>query len=223
MEANQCLSHPYSQSEAAMQIPGSQTETAPASEQGRDTTRQVYEEQVSKLYAATSQILSNLRYICDELPNIPTTAETRDAILKVCDDFQWEVLDIRMEIRRLEDNLGLHPGEDPFQHGMESQDPRETMRFIHDWLGPQLRAMHDLVTRAHAQAEHHPEAALLAILLAESASNIIHAAIAIRDALDVITTTLNQGLPQVLHPRLRAPQLYRRPEGEESGGGQGIC
>ncbi len=110
-----------------MQTPDSPTKAAPADPPALNGKLRYYEEHISKLYTATSDILSNLQYICAELPDLKTAGVTRDAILKVCGDFEWEILDIRMEIRRLEDNLGLHPGEEPFQHGMESDDPTETM------------------------------------------------------------------------------------------------
>jgi hypothetical protein len=174
-----------------MQTPNLEDETTCASRPNRDTTQEIYEKQISVIYAATNQILSNLRYIQEELRGIQTTPEPREAILKMCADFGWEIGDIRMEVRRLEDNLGMHPGEEPFRHGMESDDPKETMGFINEWLGAQLLPMHDLVTKIHTAAEHDPEAALLALLLTESATNIINEAVAFRAALDAIRTTLN--------------------------------
>ena len=136
-------------------------------------TQRTYEEQIPKLYAALNQILSNLRYIRDELPNEKTTDDTRTALLKLCDDFEWEVLDIRMEVRTLEDNLGMHVGEEPFDHGMGSADPKETMGFIHDWLAAQLATMHDLIIELRAHTEGDLHAARLSILVEESAANII--------------------------------------------------
>ncbi len=178
-----------------MQMSNSGPETTRCIGSDGDASKRAYEEQIHRLYAAINQILSNLLYIRDELPKVNTEADTRDAIRKMCDDFEWEILDIRMEVRRLEDNLGLHPGEAPFEHGMESDDPKETMGFIHDWLAAQLAAMHKLACSVHARAEQHPDAALVSILVAESARNIIHQAIEIQDALDGIAATVS--LPSV--------------------------
>jgi len=174
-----------------MQTPNSEDDATCASRPNRDTAQETYEKQIPLLYAATNQILSNLRYIQYELPSVKTTPEIREAILKMCGDFEWEVGHIRMEVRRLKDNLGMHPGEEPFRHGMGSDAPKETMRFINDWLGAQLLPMHDLVARIHTAAEHDPEVALIALLLTESATNIINEAIALREALDAIRAALN--------------------------------
>lgn len=156
------------------------------------TTQQASEDQITKLYASTDRILSNLRSIRDKLPNQNTTANTRDAILKMCRDFEWAIGDVRMEVRGLEDNLGMHPGEEPFHHGMESDNPTKTMGFIRDWLAPQIAAMHDLVIGLRVRPENDLDAALLSLLLHKSAANIIREAIAIKDALNTIAATLNQ-------------------------------
>ena len=173
-----------------MQTPDSPTKAAPENAPARNATHRHYEERISKLYAATNDIRSNLSYICDELPGLTTAAETHDAILHVCGDFACEIMHIQMEVRKLEDNLGLRTGEDPFHHGMDSDNPIETIGYIHDWLGPQLIAMHNLVNRLNEKAAGDADAALLSLLLTESATNILHAAIAVREALDDIHGTL---------------------------------
>ena len=172
------------------QMPDSPTKAPPDNAPARKGALRHYEEQISKLYIATNDIRSNLSYICDELPSLKTDAETRDAILHVCGDFAWETMDIQMEVRKLEDNLGLRTGEAPFHRGMDSDNPIETMGYIHDWLGPQLMAMHNLVNRLNEKAAGDANAALLSLLLTESATNIIHAALAVQDALDDIHGTL---------------------------------
>jgi hypothetical protein len=173
-----------------MKAPNSADETTYANRPNRDKIQETHEKQISVIYAATNRILSNLSYIRDELPGLKATTETRGAILKMCGDFGSEIGDIRMEVRRLEDNLGMHPGEEPFRHGMESDEPKETMVFINEWLAAQIQVMLGLVTSLRVHPEHDADASLLSLLLEESATNIINDAIALREALDAIRASL---------------------------------
>jgi len=82
---------------------------------------------------------------------------------------------VRKEIRNLEDKLGMHAGEEPFDPEINNPDPLVTIGFINKWLGTEIEAMHQTVLHLDGLSKDDHALGGAYLLVAESAENILTA------------------------------------------------
>ncbi|HNE06371.1 MAG TPA: hypothetical protein PLT08_17725 [Anaerolineales bacterium] len=153
----------------------------------------VFTQPISNLYQWTDVINRNLAYIKKELPKLSIPAEIRDEISAMCDGFQWMLSDVRKEIRNLEDKLGMHPGEEPFDPHITNPDPQLTIGLIQRWLLEELQTMHELIQKLDKLATQDSQSYdLVALLVRESATNILKAYLGTQNDLKFIVGQLEQ-------------------------------
>ena len=153
----------------------------------------IFTQPISNLYQWNNVINRNLAYIKKELPTLSIPAEIRDEISTVCDKFQWTLSDVRKEIRNLEDKLGMHPGEEPFDPNIINPDPQVTIDFIQRWILEELQTLHELVQKLDKLAEQDSQSHdLVGLLVRESATNILKACLGTQNDLKFIAGKLEQ-------------------------------
>ena len=145
-----------------------------------------YTAPIALLHASIADIAENISYIERELPGLKLPDSTRLHIGQTCATFQSTLYDVRTEIRNLEDKLGMHPGQPPFDPDIKNPDPRVTMGFIADWLWIDIEGMHRTVSRLEEVSKAAPDLGSAYLLVAESATNILSAHMNVKDALDMI-------------------------------------
>lgn len=89
---------------------------------------------ISDLYQLTSEIEAILNYILKEIRTLDAPKNLEDRVCSVCEEFENTLRDVKKEIRVLEDKLGMHPGEEPFDPGVVNPDPKVTIGLIDRWL-----------------------------------------------------------------------------------------
>ncbi len=154
-------------------------------------SHQIFNERILKLYASHTEMAANIVYIRRELQKLRMADDIRDEIVQMCDNFDSALYDVRKEVRTLEDKLGMHPGEEPFDPGVTNPDPRVTMEFIRNWLWSEIERLHAIVTRLERDSKGAADIGSVYVLVAESAVNILRAFTTLKEALEVITTTLD--------------------------------
>ena len=102
----------------------------------------IFTKPVLTLYRSLDEIAANLAYIRRELPVLGTGDVVRAAITGMCDEFDSALYDVRKEVRTLEDKLGMHPGEEPFDTDVVNPDPKVTPSLIETWLSRELEGLH---------------------------------------------------------------------------------
>jgi hypothetical protein len=142
---------------------------------------------ISELYASVTAMAQNLTYIQEELSHWDISNTLKSEIVTVCQEFESALYDVRKEIRTLEDKLGMHPGEEPFDPGVVNPDPQVTLELIERWLAAETEAMHALVLKLGALAETDLEVMGVNVLVTESAANILLAQIQVKQALAAIS------------------------------------
>ena len=152
----------------------------------------MYTASIAELYSSLADIAANVNYIQDELPVCDLSDAERSHIGKTCEEFEGAIYDVRKEIRNLEDKLGMHPGQPPFDPDIRNPDPQVTMGFIGDWLLTEIKAMHETVLRLQAASSVAPDHGRAYLLVGESATNILRAYANARQALDAIGAQLEQ-------------------------------
>jgi hypothetical protein len=136
----------------------------------------VFIQSISALYRGNQAIVRNLAYIQTELPELALPGELSGEIAELCEDFLSAAYDVNTEIRNLEDKLGMHPGEEPYDPNIVNPDPRVTMGFIERWTGTEVHKLDALVRKVWALADQDaPAYGLVNMLLTESAGNILQA------------------------------------------------
>lgn len=145
---------------------------------------------ISELHESVSRMAQDLTHIQEELPHWDVSEALKREIVTVCQEFGSALYDIRKEIRTLEDKLGMHPNEEPFDPGVVNPDPRITMGLIERWLAREIDAMHALVIRLRTLAEADRELVGVTVLVTESAANILHAQMRVKEALASIAQQL---------------------------------
>lgn len=135
-------------------------------------------------------MLGNLAFIEKELPSLALADDLKDEIVAVCQGFGWTLRDIRKEIYTLEDKLGMHPGEEPFDPNVVNPDPKATMGLIEHWVAEEAQAMDALVRRLWALADENKGLGTMSVLVTESAANILHAQAKLKEALSSIAAQL---------------------------------
>jgi hypothetical protein len=146
----------------------------------------IYSAQVAVLWEAANDMAANIAFIEGELPSLGLPDAERERIAEACSFFMNELYDVRTEIRNLEDKLGLHPGEEPYDPGIVNPDPRGTMGLITDALMSGVECMHGLVSQLQGAPYGTPEISLALTLVMESATNIFRACSRVNKAFAVI-------------------------------------
>lgn len=153
----------------------------------------IFIQPIANLYQGNDVINRNLAYIQKELPTLSIPAETRDEISTMCNKFQWTLSDLRKEIRNLEDALGMHPGDEPFDPSIVNHDPHVTIGFIQKWIAAELSTLRELVEKLDQLAEQDSRTYdLVRVLVKESAINIFKAYFGTRDELKFIVEHVEQ-------------------------------
>ncbi|MBM4118383.1 hypothetical protein FJ251_11735 [bacterium] len=149
-----------------------------------------FETQVAVLHEAAGEMGGNIAFIEKELPGIDLPNEEREHIAEACSYFKNELYDVRTEIRNLEDKLGMHPGEEPYDPDIVNPDPRVTMEFIEDALRSGIACMRGLVSRLERAPHGTRGMSLALVLVMESATNIFEAYFKANTALNKIRAHL---------------------------------
>src|SRR5688572_13156973 len=105
----------------------------------------IFTEPVLTLYRSLDDIATNLAYISRELPALTMGEGVRTAITGMCKEFDSALYDVRKEVRTLEDKLGMHPGEEPFDPDVVNTDPKVTLSLIETWLSRELEGLNTVV------------------------------------------------------------------------------
>lgn len=151
-----------------------------------------FTELVLTLYRCLDEIVGNIAYIGRELPALEMDDGARAAITRMCNDFDSALYDVRKEVRTLEDKLGMHPGEEPFDANVVNPDPKVTLSLMETWLRRELKALHAVVKELERVAERDPAMRSVFVLVAESGANILNAFIAISDRLKCIAAKIDE-------------------------------
>ena len=151
-----------------------------------------FTEPVLTLYRSLDEMAANLAYIGRELPALAMGEEVRVAVEGMCDEFESALYDVRKEVRTLEDKLGMHPGEEPFDPDVVNTDPKVTLSLIETWLSRELEDLHAVVKELERGAEREPALGGVFVLVAESGANILKAFGAIRERLKFIAFKLDE-------------------------------
>jgi len=120
-------------------------------------------------------IIQNLTYIINELQTLTVAEGLKKEIILVCQTFTSTLYDVNKEIRNLEDKLGMHPDDEPFDSSIVNPDPKVTMGFIDQWIIREVQAMHKLVVKLQALAYLDRSLIGVKVLVMESATNILNA------------------------------------------------
>ena len=120
-------------------------------------------------------IIQNLTYIINELQTLTVAEGLKNEIIVVCQTFTSTLYDVNKEIRNLEDKLGMHPDDEPFDSSIVNPDPKVTMGFIDQWIIREVQAMHKLVVKLQALAYLDRSLIGVKVLVMESATNILNA------------------------------------------------
>ena len=151
---------------------------------------ETYTASVSELYQSLAEIAANVGFIQSELPACNLSDTQRSNIVEKCEGFVEAIYDVRKEIRNLEDKLGMHPGEPPFDPDIVNPDPLVTTGFIADWLMTEIMAMHETVVRLQEASKVSPDHGRAYLLVGESATNILRAYGNVQSVLATIKTQI---------------------------------
>ena len=151
-----------------------------------------FTEPVLTLYRSLDEIAANLAYISRELPSLKMGDVVRSTITGMCNEFDSALYDVRKEVRTLEDKLGMHPSEEPFDPDVMNPDPKVTLGLIERWLSRELESLHTVVKELERGAEREPALEIIFVLVAESGGNILRAFGAIRERLKFIAVKIDE-------------------------------
>jgi hypothetical protein len=140
--------------------------------------KSVYGHDVGAIWTALSEMQSNVDYMRRELPKMSLTTDFEKELVAVLGEFDSLLFDLRTEARNLEDKLGMHPGDAPFDPGIVNPDPRVTMRFLREWPIETFQMLNAVVQKLDLAAGS------AYILVAESAVNMLNARRAMLAALE---------------------------------------
>lgn len=129
------------------------------------------------LYRQLEEIRANLHYVLRELPTLKLLPERRDHISNVCTDFLFTVEDLIKEACEVEEQLQMAP----------SSRRATLLHFLNaagQQLEEELRQLHDVVLSLKSATDSEPALGLVFVLVAESATNILHAYAAIKERLE---------------------------------------
>lgn len=187
-----------------------QAQADQAAELETERRKDLIREAVLALHRSLDEMEANLAYISRELPELEMPGRVRAAITGMCDHFNSALYDVRKEVRTLEDKLGLHPGEEPYDPGVTNPDPKVTLALIEKWLVPELKDFHAIVELLRREKERDSEMGIVVVLVEESGANILNAFSAIKDSLSFIAAQLD------------AESIMDKPTREEQGQKSGV-
>jgi hypothetical protein len=140
---------------------------------------------IANLYRCNDTMGQNVTYVLKELLRLPLPDELRNEIETAFKKLGSALYDTRKEIRNLENNLGLHPGEEPFDEAIANPDPQVTMGLIRRWVDDQAVNLDKLVRKLWAlSAQESNKYVLVNALVTESVRNILEAQSDARRELD---------------------------------------
>jgi len=140
-------------------------------------------ERIARVYRLLGTITANIAFVRGEIPSLEMPGGLGTEITTLCDEFDSALYDIRKEVRVLEDKLGMHPGEEPFDPEVVNTDPSATVSLILGWLRQQTEDLDATVMKVQRLADREPGLGAVEVLLNESGADILSAAHAIRDVL----------------------------------------
>jgi hypothetical protein len=141
------------------------------------------------LHEGLSEIIGNIDFVQQELPNVRVPEAAAAQIRTVFSDFYSCCYDVRTEIKNLTDKLGLGDPDHPCDPGIANPDPRVTMGFIGNWLHAEFEKLHVLVQSLTGDKSS------AYLLVAESAVNMLNAFAGIHAALEQIAAAVAPLLP----------------------------
>lgn len=144
---------------------------------------------ISELYRLVSEIDVNVTFMQREVDTLDVSQGVKEQVLAVCEQFRSTLYDVKKETRTLEDKLGMHSGEEPFDPDVVNRDPVSTMGFIEQWLQQDIEILHKLIKRL--EESKGSDGSVVFVLCAESGVNILNSYRGIKEALALI----RQGLP----------------------------
>lgn len=144
-------------------------------------------ERIAKVYRLLGTIAKNIALVRGEIPSLAIPGGLGLEIATLCDEFDSALYDIRKEVRVLEDKLGIHPGEEPFDPEVMNADPGATISLIMGWLQQATEDLDAAVMKVQGLTEHVPGLGAVEVLLEESGANILGASHAIRDELRLLS------------------------------------
>jgi hypothetical protein len=146
---------------------------------------------VSGLNRCLADIAANLAYVRQELLALNVSAAVGAEVLAMRDEFAAALDDVRSEVRILEDKLGMHPDEDPFDPNVLNADPKATTALIEKWLRREIDSWDAMARRLDQEAKRLPELTALLVLLTESGANICNAFAEITERLKSIVNSID--------------------------------
>lgn len=144
-----------------------------------------YTSEMEAIWNAVREMQGNVFHIRQELPSVSMSEENRNQLLEVLAGFDGTLYDLRTEARNLEDKLGMHPGELPYDPAIKNPDPRVTMGFLRDWPFEDFQGLNRVVGALDAAGEE-----LAYLLVADSAVNMLNAYQALGEALKSVNRKL---------------------------------
>ena len=151
---------------------------------------EVFRALVAQIHSSVAEIGGNIDFVRDELPvlTIPEAEQLR--IVEVCEGFEGALYEVRKEIRNLEDKLGMHAGQEPFDPDIKNPDPLVTIGFIDRWLWTEIEAMHQTVLHLDRLSKDDHALGVAYLLVAESAANVLTAYSSVQVSLSRIRDAL---------------------------------
>jgi len=129
-------------------------------------------------------MLESGTYIERELPNVRMDEPVRVATVKLCSKLIGTKHDIIHELFELDELLAS---------GASDERIKSAIARIIDWLGDDIRQMHELVTALDAAAKNDPTRVSAYLLVAGSAVNILNPFNRAAEAADLLAETRADG------------------------------
>ncbi len=126
----------------------------------------------------SQEMRANASYIEENIRTMEVSAEHRAAILTLCSALDWTEHDVRSELDEL---LELGSAAPP-------EIIQGRIKRIVRWLSEDLPAIHEIVQALHVANSQDPKNGLAYLLVAESATNILHAFNGARDSAQAYLT-----------------------------------
>ena len=137
---------------------------------------------IPRLQWSVSEMAVTVEDIAAQLPSRDIAESQRADITKFCKEFAAAMTAARDAIRILEDKLGMHPGEQPYDPTVLNREPVITIYLISKWLGEQNDRIQVIVPRSEGGAY---------TLMARAAVNVAKANEEAQDVLTAIRSELS--------------------------------
>jgi len=142
----------------------------------------VFAQLIPRLQWSVSEMAVTVEDIAAQLPSRDIAESQRADITKFCKEFAAAMTAVRDAIRILEDKLGMHPGEQPYDPTVLNREPVITIYLISKWLGEQNDRIQVIVPRSEGGAY---------TLMARAAVNVAKANEEAQDVLTAIRSELS--------------------------------